>query len=93
MDGSNLTSSGQKELQSFLNFFNLKKQEAMKEVELEFNDFTSHSIADTLYNKDDIQELIEKLQKNLSVLLNKEVSKMIHMSGVYVKIFLSVCSE
>ncbi|CAD8108524.1 unnamed protein product [Paramecium primaurelia] len=93
MDGSNLTSDGQKELQSFLNFFNLKKQESMREIELEFKDFSKFQVQDTLYNKDDVLELLKKLQSSLEVLMNKEVSKIIYMCGVYVKIFLSVCSD
>lgn len=80
-------------MQTFLNFFNLKKSEAMHEVELEFKDFTENQVLDTIYNKDDVQDLLKKVESSVLILLNKEVSKIIHMGGVYVKIFLSVCAD
>ncbi|KAM3143729.1 Leucine zipper transcription factor-like protein 1 [Paramecium bursaria] len=93
MDGSNLTSNGQKELCSYLNFFNLKKQEAMREVDLDFEEFTKHQVQEVLYNKDDVCDLIVQLNKTIKVSIEKEVSKIIHMSGVYVKIFLSFAAD
>lgn len=65
----------------------------MKEVDLEFRDFENHSVLDTLYNKEDVIELINKLKSNIGLLLNQEISKIIYMGGVYAKIFLSVCAD
>lgn len=80
-------------MQSYLNFFNLKKAESLKEVELEFEEFKSKQVQGVIYNQEEVVGLIGDLEKAVQNLLNKEVSKMIYMSAVYVKIFLSVCAE
>lgn len=57
-----------KELTSFLAFFNSKKTESFKEIDLDFKDFLYDNLQETIFNKEDVtsQEYQSFLTLNLS---------------------------
>ncbi|KAL4470089.1 hypothetical protein ABPG72_008748 [Tetrahymena utriculariae] len=75
-----------KELKQYLAFFNQKKEESFKELNLDFKDFVSDNVQDsTIYNKDDVLNLINKWNEQVKKTLSNDISNMSRMSAIYLQ--------
>ena len=61
------------ELNKFLNFFKTKKDESLKELDLDYKDFIEYELKDNIYNKEDVNTLIIKMIYLIIIIIKKNI--------------------
>eukprot|EP01017_Pseudomicrothorax_dubius_P029259 TRINITY_DN353_c0_g2_i1.p1 TRINITY_DN353_c0_g2~~TRINITY_DN353_c0_g2_i1.p1 ORF type:complete len:247 (+),score=85.00 TRINITY_DN353_c0_g2_i1:162-902(+) len=78
----------QEELIKFMNFFLIKKEEALKELKYSLDDFLSDNVHDSIYNKEDVESLFGKFFTGVSKHVDDEIFNILKMIGVYINILM-----
>ena len=76
------------EVRKYLNYFENKRKESSKEVEILFTQFISEKIKDDILSRAEVEGLISELRDEVKISLDSELSTIVSMSGVYMKILM-----
>jgi len=84
-----LKSEHQLEINKYLNFMKLKKDKCIKEVEAAFSDMKSDVLVESIYNKEDVEEILQKFLAETTKIMETDVTNLIRSSGAYVQTALT----
>mmetsp|Transcript_207 Transcript_207/g.183 ORF Transcript_207/g.183 Transcript_207/m.183 type:complete len:82 (+) Transcript_207:70-315(+) len=69
----------------FLHYINGKKSTIFKEAEMTYDEFKTDNVPDQIYNKEDVDELMEKFYNELKKTFTEEIGHLVDSAGAYVK--------
>jgi hypothetical protein len=74
----------QNELQKYLQFFKLKRDESLREATIAVDQCKESTLRDEVYAKQDVEAAINALGDEMKRTLESELQNIIRMSGVYI---------
>jgi len=85
----NLAGDHQVELNRYLNHFRAKKDGVIKEVDLALNEFREDNVQDSIFNREDVEAMMDKLKEEMRKVLDQEITNLVRVSGIYVQTVLT----
>lgn len=86
---SALNSEHQGELQKYLQFFKLKRGEAVSEANVAIQQCKDSNLRDEIYSKEDVEQAVDALGEEMKNTLESELQNIVRMSGVYISSLMS----
>ena len=86
---SALKSEHQGELQKYLQFFKLKRDESLSEASVAIQQCKDSNLRDEVYSKEDVEQAVDALGNEMKSTLESELQNIVRMSGVYISSIMS----